>query len=86
MCGATISFNGAPSAGSVQIYYTSTSACTAGGALSWEAYTTSSSPQIISVPIQIRPFLTSIGPYLCFNNNSGVSAIVSISYASVHGL
>ena len=85
VCGATLSFNGAPSAGNVQIYYAATIGCTPSSA-SWYAYTTSSTPQILPVTVQIRPFATSGTPYLCFNNNSGVNVVVSFSYASVHGL
>lgn len=82
ICGMTVSFNGAASAGSIRVAY-GTSVCASASNTTFQAYTTANTPQILNVPYpQRNAFVANNTP--CFFNTSGASAEVSISYASVH--
>jgi hypothetical protein len=82
ICGVTISFQGAPSAGTIFIAWNGLLNCTGTQyAAGYNAYTSASTPQTYSVPFQERGYTPGIYP--CFNNGSGVSVFVSVSYASV---
>lgn len=85
VCGFTISFNGATSAGSVSLAWSSSSACTPGPFNSWFIYTTASTPQTIVVSNPQRGVNIS-NEYPCLVNSSGATVEVSLSFASVHGL
>lgn len=82
ICNATVSFNGAASAGTVDIFWDSSASCVS-GVVTWESYTTANTPQYFPVPITQRSLNGSPFLYPCFGNLSGASAIVTISYASV---
>jgi hypothetical protein len=86
LCGATVSFAAATTTGNVQIFYSALTGCGSVGTVSWYGSTTSATPQIFNIPFQIRSALPSAYPYSCWVNNSGSTATISISYASVHGL
>jgi hypothetical protein len=84
LCGFTISFNGATSAGALTLAWFTSSSCATGGLVTWQEYTTASTPQLFSVPITQRSFGTP-DQTLCVVNNSGASVEVSFAFASVHG-
>lgn len=94
ICGMTVSFNGATSAGNIGIFWSASNACTSlSSSATWLIYTTSGTPQAIPVPIQQRNPNSivvhgdaGLRNYPCVVNNSGATVEVSISYASVHGL
>jgi len=86
ICAMTWSFNAATGAGQLGLAWTSTSACTGGSSGGWNAYTTASTPQFLVIPMSQRSVSSALAPYPCANNSSGANALVSISYASVHGL
>jgi hypothetical protein len=84
ICGFQWSFNGATSAGFLEIEWAPAGTCT-GATVNWQAYTTANTPQIFTVPLQQRStVLANQSP--CFVNGSGATASVSVSWASVHGL
>lgn len=89
LCGFTISYNGATSAGNDEVVWSLSTACTAtvGG---WDAFTTSGTPQTLFIGQTLR---SPAGPYSvshiqtpCFVNNSGATAFVSLNYAEVPNL
>jgi hypothetical protein len=82
VCSFDWSFNGATSAGSVALAYSTSSGCPS-TSTTWAAYTTSSTPQFMPVGLSQRQ-PPGAGPYLCAINNSGATAYLSVSYASVH--
>jgi len=86
ICGATISFQTAPSTGTVAFQWASSAAncATSATGASWAVDTLSTMTLPITVPVQIWPI--SGNPYPCFNNSSGAAALVSVFFASVHGL
>jgi hypothetical protein len=87
ICGFSISFDGATSAGMVEIgWAASAGACAASPVPNWWNNTTSSTPQTLVFPMTVRSFSTSADPLACFVNSSGAIATVQVSYASVHGL
>lgn len=83
ICGFTISFQAAPSSGTVQLIAAPSNACTSFATGPWESYTSTNSDLDLIVPIQ--QFFAA-GSYACLINSSGVTALVSFGYASVHGL
>ena len=84
ICGFSVSFNGATSAGSLVFEFaTSGLGCTSPSDV-WAAYTTASTPQIFVVPNSIRSSAPAIRPYFCIVNSSGATANISLSWASVH--
>lgn len=87
ICGFTISFNGATAGGTASIIWTGNFSCGApSGGTSWQINTTVNTPQLLIVPLQQRTPGINTTNFPCFSNGSGVSATISISYASVHGL
>jgi hypothetical protein len=90
LCAFTISFAQAPTSGSLGISWApAASSCALGGSPNtWQAFTTSATPQLFTVLLQQRSSGLVAGgdQYACFSNASGVNATISISYASVHGL
>jgi hypothetical protein len=86
ICGFTVSFNGATSAGTVSIEWaSSTTACTSlAGSPTWQIQTTSSTPQLLTTSLLQRT--NSANAYPCLQNSSGATALIAVSYASVHGL
>jgi len=85
LCAFTISFVAAPSTGGVLITWATATNCSTTTSSSWAADTTSNTPQLFTVLIQQRTSSPSF-PIPCFSNTAGVTAVVSASYASVHGL
>lgn len=86
ICGMSVSFNGATSAGTIALEWGNSSSSGCGSLSSppsWDAFTTSSTPQYLNVNYQQRS--PTVGHnFGCIVNNSGASAEVAISYASVH--
>jgi hypothetical protein len=81
LCGFSLSFNGATSAGVVQIGFSSSILCTS-PIYVWEIFTTANTPQTQAFPLQIRNLGTP-GPYPCVNNTSGATVVVAYNHASV---
>lgn len=81
ICGFSLSFNGATSAGNVQLGW-SASGCPA-TVTTWESYTTASTPQFISVPFQQRSSSPSTADIPCVANNSGATVYIDLNYASI---
>ena len=86
ICGLNVSFQSAPSTGNVQLVWSASSSCSAPSGPTWEIFTSSTTPLIVSVPFSARSTLPRTYPYACFVNNSGVSILASFTAASVHGL
>ena len=92
ICAFSIGFSGATTGGSVAIQWaSSTGNCAALSAdETWGTYTPSGTPTFLPVAVPQRSGTATTGAtalqYPCFNNSSGVNAIISVSYASVHGL
>ena len=85
ICGMTISFQAAPSNGTLQLGQAPSSSCSAPNT-TWEIYTSAGTPLVISVPFAERSSGQPLQQYWCFTNNSGVEITVSYTYASVLGL
>jgi hypothetical protein len=86
ICSFSIAFNAATTTGQVSLNWGTSVACSTLSGATWEAFTTASSPQFISVPVTQRSFIPATSSFPCFQNSSGAFAVISISYASVHGL
>jgi hypothetical protein len=87
ICGLTISTNGTTSAGTFGILWANSAAnCTTAIASTWGEYVTANTPQLFTVLVPQRAYFPQSTPYPCFQNSSGASAEISISYASVHGI
>lgn len=85
ICGFSISFGGATTTGSLAVdWSTSTSTCSSGAFGGWNELTTSATPQLFTVNLQLRPPPSGASP--CFSNGSGATAEITVTYASVHGL
>ena len=82
VCGMTLTFNGATSAGSVLSGFSTVSGCTS-PVTTWDGLTTANTPQYLAVPLTQRVFIQSEGNWFCINNTSGATVVVSTSYASV---
>jgi len=86
ICNAVVSFQAAPSNGTVLMEWAAVVGCTTPLDASWEAYTSAATPVYITIPMAQRsPFPASL-PFACLVNNSGVSLIVSVSYARIQNL
>jgi hypothetical protein len=82
VCGFSVSFLAATSTGTLALAWASSNAC-ATPTSTWILGTTSGTPQALIVPLSERsPVAT--WQYLCVTNNSGASAELSFSWASVH--
>lgn len=83
ICGMSVSFAAAPSAGQLIIEYGAAGCATLQSFASWEVLTSATTPIEFAVPYAIRN-----GNFPrqdpCLINGSGVSVVVSVSYASVH--
>lgn len=85
ICGMTLTFSAAPSAGQVTIKYAATGACSplTQPIPSWEILTSSTTPVFLSVPYAIRNY-NSPNQTPCLLNNSGVNVVASVAFASMH--
>jgi hypothetical protein len=85
ICGMTVNFAAAPSAGQVIIKYAASGACSpiTQPIPSWEILTGSTTPLVVTVPYSIRNY-NYAAQTPCLINGSGVNVLVSISFASVH--
>lgn len=84
VCGYSWSFAAATTTGYIALAFAPTGTCV-GDTIVWESYTTSSTPQTLPISLPQRG-LGGSGGYqtVCAINNSGATAYVNISYASVH--
>ena len=83
VCGFTVSFNGTTGSGNVELGFAVNSSCGGTFVQTWNSFTTASTPQFLSIPLQQR----SNSPNqqnVCITNTSGATADVSVSWASVH--
>jgi hypothetical protein len=90
ICGFTISFQGAPTTGTMTLAWSATTGC-ASSVSSWNSYTTSSTPQTLPFPgftqrNTLGSYSASTRQTPCFTNNSGVTVFVNTSYAEVPNL
>jgi hypothetical protein len=81
LCGFTISFGAAPTAGLVELGWSTSSACGT-PTYTWAQQTTANSPQIFSVPYSLRA-PSQVTPWPCFNNTSGALVYFSYTFAQV---
>ena len=86
LCAVQWSFNGATSAGNLQTTWASSTACSPTSGTSWYVFTTSSTPQNLNAISNQRSPAPTTNQDPCFVNNSGATATVNVSWASVHGL
>ena len=83
ICGFTLSFAGAPSsvAPGVEIGWATSGACSS-PTYAWSVNTTSSTPQVLPIPIALRS-ASPASQVPCLQNLSGVSVTLSANYAIV---
>ena len=88
ICGFSWSFNGPTSLGNITLWWANPSPGCSGSAstVAWIGYATASTPQTFAIPFGARTPSPASLPLLCAANGAGTSALLVISYASVHNL
>lgn len=82
LCGMTVSFNGATTAGNIQLGWSTTAACSSPLVL-WVSLTTANTPQTFPVTYSIRS-PTPVQSFPCVINNSGTTVEFSYNYMILH--